>query len=424
MKVRKFERSLPRHVHEILIAIGSLAEEMGYSAYLAGGVVRDILLGMKNLDIDISIEGDAIKLGRELAARTGSILKGVTRFGTCKVQSKAFGTIDLSTARKETYGKPGALPDVSPAKICEDLGRRDFTVNAMAISLAPDSYGYLIDPFGGLKDLRMGILRVLHEKSFIDDPTRILRGVRIAARYSLRFERKTRRYLRGAIRMGCLSTVSGPRIFDELRLICSEDDPRPALLLLRLLGIMESIFGSRAQIESRDLIKLKRSLEAIGRWTEPGKISNWVVYFAYLFKKLSKAEIQEKIAYLNLPGEARKVCQAIYRLDQISRDLIKKKDPYLVTTRLEEMPIELIVHIYASSKVNRPLIRKFLMRWRHIKPILSGSEIADLGVTEGCQVGKMIKEIRRLKLRGQISTRQDEVDLVKSRLVGGNSRRR
>ncbi len=418
MKIRGFEKSLPRYVHEILMAIGSLASEMGYSAYLAGGIVRDILLGRKNLDIDVAIEGDAIRFGKEFALRTGSIFKGATRFGTCKVHSKAFGTIDLSSTRKETYSRPGVLPEVQPANIIEDLGRRDFTINAMAVSLAPSSYGHLIDPFGGLKDLRRGVLRVLHERSFMDDPTRILRGVRIGARYSFRFESKTRMYLKQAVDMGCLSTISGPRIFDELKLICSEEDPRRAILLLKRLRVIEFLFGGQARVEARDLNSLRHSLEVITKWTGPGEVSTWIVWFAYFFRNLRRNKAQELIGYFNLPSEARTTCEEMSNLQRISKFLVSKKDRYLLTVKLESMPLELLVHIYASMRQSRRIIKKFLVDWRHVRPILRGSEIAAMGVREGAQIGEILREIRRLKLRGKVLTREDEIEFVKKRLSG------
>lgn len=421
MKMNKFQQFLPDHIHEILLAIGSLASEMGYSAYLAGGIVRDMLLGRRRLDIDVAIEGDAIKLGRELATRTGAVLKGATRFGTCKIYSKAFGVIDLSSTRKETYRGPGALPDVEPAGICEDLRRRDYTINAMAVCLNPGRYGQLIDPFGGRRDLKKGLLRVLHQRSFIDDPTRILRGIRIAARYSFRFEPRTRNYLKQALEGGCLSTISGPRIFNELRLICSEESPRAAMILLKRFGIIELLFGSQVRIQAQDLRRIEASLAAFRKWTHPGEISPWIVWFACFFKGLSGRKFLDTVKYFNMPREVRNACEAVSKISLHCKDLIKRKgDPYLVTTMLEDIPIEAIVHLYASQPASRSLIKRFLVEWRHVKPSLRGKEIAELGARAGPEIGRIAREIRKLKIQGRISSRHEEMEIAKKMVDARN----
>src|SRR4051794_37069429 len=184
-------------------------------AWLVGGAVRDLMLGATNVDLDVAIEGDARPVARELAERLGGAAVEHERFGTATVRAGDL-TVDLASTRRETYAQPGTLPDVQPASLDEDLARRDFTVNAMAASLDPAQLGELRDPHGGRADLEAGVIRVLHPGSFIDDPTRVLRAVRYEARLGFRMDPETERLAREAIAAGAPSTVSGPRLRDEL----------------------------------------------------------------------------------------------------------------------------------------------------------------------------------------------------------------
>src|SRR5437763_10234033 len=182
-------------------------------AFLVGGAVRDLLLGRGTVDLDVAIEGDARAVARELAGRLGGEAKEHDRFGTATVRAGDL-TVDLATTRRETYAEPGALPEVEPARLGEDLARRDFTINAMAASLGAAALGELVDPHGGREDLEAGVIRVLHPGSFTDDPTRLLRAVRYEARFGFRMDPETERFARAAIAAGTPSTVSGARIRD------------------------------------------------------------------------------------------------------------------------------------------------------------------------------------------------------------------
>jgi tRNA nucleotidyltransferase (CCA-adding enzyme) len=202
-------RALPG-ADRLLPALDGLAP-----AWLVGGAVRDLLLGAGSVDLDVAIEGDARSVARELASRLDGEAREHERFGTATVRAGGL-TVDLASTRRETYPQPGALPEVAEASLDEDLARRDFTVNAIAASLAADRVGELRDPHGGRADLDAGVIRVLHPRSFADDPTRLLRAVRYESRLGFRMDPETERLAREAIAAGALSTVSGARIRDEL----------------------------------------------------------------------------------------------------------------------------------------------------------------------------------------------------------------
>jgi Poly A polymerase head domain len=190
-------------------------------AYLVGGGVRDLLRGEQGVDLDLAMEGDARATARELAGRLGGHAREHERFGTATVRSGDLA-FDLAATRRETYEHPGALPRVEPAALAEDLGRRDFTVNSMAIGLTGEDLGHLYDPHGGLDDLGAGVVRVLHPASFVDDPTRLLRALRYEARLGFAMDADTERLAKEAAGKGALGTVSGPRVRDELMDLLSE----------------------------------------------------------------------------------------------------------------------------------------------------------------------------------------------------------
>lgn len=212
--------------------IGRLANSLGYRAYLVGGPVRDKILGKKNIDTDIAIEGDAIKVGEKLANKLKAKLVAHKRFGTCSIILKDSSRIDLASARKEKYERPAALPVVEFSLLKDDLLRRDFTINAMAISLNSKGFGSFIDPYSGKRDLEKGIIRVMHDKSLIDDPTRIFRAARFESRFGFTIETHTKKLILDAIRKGMLELLDTQRVRKEVLLILRED--RPLAILERL----------------------------------------------------------------------------------------------------------------------------------------------------------------------------------------------
>nr|MBA2460874.1 CBS domain-containing protein [Actinomycetota bacterium] len=221
-------------------AIASLGERRE-GVYLVGGTVRDILLGERGFDIDIAVEGDAIAFGQALAEALGGRIRTHAKFGTATITYRNGEHVDLVTTRTEFYDAPAALPTVERATIREDLFRRDFTLNAMAVSLAPEQLGRLVDPFGGRRDLEQRTLRVLHNLSFIDDPTRIFRAIRYESRYGLRLEAHSERLARGCIEMGLVRNLSSARLRDELQALLDEGQARHAILRLGMLGADRAI---------------------------------------------------------------------------------------------------------------------------------------------------------------------------------------
>ena len=231
---------IPSAIRPVLQQIGQLAQEHGASAYAVGGCVRDWWLGKgQTTDLDIALEGDAIAFAQVVAGHfQGQLMRTHQQFGTATVMiplKAATVRVDVAMCRKETYAAPAAYPRVQPGTLRDDVFRRDFTINAIAVALNPRHWGRVVDPFGGRRDLRAKRLRILHRRSFADDPSRILRGVRFAARLGLRWERETLRACRDALAMGALGRLNTGRLRKELDAISREERPGACLNLLAWL---------------------------------------------------------------------------------------------------------------------------------------------------------------------------------------------
>ena len=226
---------VPAQARRVLEAVGQLAQAQGVSVYAVGGCVRDWCLGRdRAVDLDVAVEGDAIALARAVAAQWHGTERSHAQFGTATVQlvRGPVRRLDFAMCRQETYSGPAAYPRVHPGRLTEDLFRRDFTINAMAAALSPRRFGQLEDPYGGRPDVERGILRVLHERSFVDDPTRLLRGIRFAVRFGFAFEPRTRKRLIESLRDGALTRVNPGRLSRELDQMLKEPDPAACLRML------------------------------------------------------------------------------------------------------------------------------------------------------------------------------------------------
>src|SRR4030043_497632 len=229
---------LPPQILALAKIAGKEASELEQELYLFGGVVRDLFLGRANFDFDLVVEGDAINLARRLAKDSQAKLTVHSRFGTAKITYPGF-SLDLATARNETYSQPGALPTVKPGSLKDDLIRRDFSINAMALHLNPQRFGELIDMYHGKDDLNNRLIRILHSKSFVDDATRILRAIRYEQRLGFKLETETEKLLRRDVAM--LNTISGDRIRHEMGLTLKEEEPEKVILRAEELGVLAKL---------------------------------------------------------------------------------------------------------------------------------------------------------------------------------------
>ncbi|MCE5334800.1 MAG: CBS domain-containing protein, partial [Desulfobacteraceae bacterium] len=229
---------LPKNIIQDLKEFGKLAEGLAFRAYAVGGFVRDLLLRRQNFDIDIVVEGDAIEFAKAFAEQHRIKCRLHRKFNTAMLVFPDGRTIDVASARFEYYQHPAALPIVEFSSLKMDLYRRDFTINTLALALNPDEFGHLIDFFSGQRDIKERIVRVLHNLSFVEDPTRVLRAIRFEQRFGFKIGKQTSALIRNAVRMGLLQKVGAHRFYHELRLIFEEEDPVPALRRMEDFGVM------------------------------------------------------------------------------------------------------------------------------------------------------------------------------------------
>ncbi len=257
-------KTLPETLRERLCVAGSLADQLGMPLFLVGGAARDVLLGTPTTDADLVVEGDSLRFAGRLAEAFNATIRRHSRFGTATVTPGDGAGIDVAMARSEWYPAPGALPVVRPGTITDDLGRRDFTINAIAIRLNEIQPGEIVDPHDGLGDLQRGLIRILHTKSFVDDPTRLFRAVRFEHRLSFRLEDHTERLCRNTVTMGWIDRLSGYRLGEQLRLLFEETTPWKSLHRLSELGALQAVHAAVIADEDVQL--------AFGCWTGTGSV--------------------------------------------------------------------------------------------------------------------------------------------------------
>jgi len=404
--IDKLDGALPREGRTLLRAVlrGAAALD-NIRAFLVGGPVRDLLLARPLLDLDIAVEGDAIALARAVAREAGAKLAKTTAFGTAAVHLGPF-VLDLVTARSETYARPGALPKVQPATIDADLLRRDFTCNAVALELNGPSRGKVRDPVGGVQDIHATHVRVLHDRSFQDDATRIIRAVRYETRLAFRLEERTHDLLRRDLPY--LDTISGTRVRQELARTFAEPEPWRTLTRMQELGVLAAVHPSLRFTDAQSA--------AFQRWAEAS--GSPVAAWPLLAWETPPREIAAVITRLSLPRKASAAVEAVPALRKLEPRLAKKLRPSQVHELLAPFPPEAVAALSfaASSPSVRQTVAAFVAT-RQVRPLLRGDDAVALGVTQGPEVGEVLRRLRVAKLDGVAKTRADEERLVKQYLA-------
>jgi tRNA nucleotidyltransferase (CCA-adding enzyme) len=410
---QQIEQYLPQPLLELVQNISDQAAKRGQKVYLVGGVVRDMLLGVPSprsrlrFDLDLVVEGDAVKLAQQVAKASQIKLLIHRRFGTAKLKYENF-TLDLATARKETYARPGALPAVTVGTFKDDLIRRDFSINAMAISLAVDDYGELIDPYQGRHDLEHRLIRILHPGSFSDDATRILRAARYEQRLGFELEAQTTQLLKRDISM--LNTISGDRIRHELEHIFQED--RPELVIKRLddLGVLHRISPSLKSDDS-----LSERFDKARRLKKPAQLPT--LYFCLLVYSLSEKGIKQFLSRLNIPAKLSRAMRDTARLKTslplLDKPSLKPSEIYYLLREYEPLAIQANA-IASGSLIAQRHLQLFLTKLRYVRTSLDGEELKRLGISAGPEMGKVLQILHKAKLDGEVSTRAEEERLTRS----------
>ena len=402
----KLEKELPAELAGLVRTASSLAESRGQSLYLVGGMVRDLLLDKPNFDLDLVVEGDAIELARELAEVKSAKLTTHPRFRTATL-TWASWSVDFATARSETYAQPGALPTVKPGSIEADLLRRDFTINAMAILLNTNRYGELIDRHLGQNDLKEGLIRVLHEKSFIDDATRIWRGLRYERRFDFQFEETTLKLLKRDIPM--LDTISGDRIRYELECVFREEAPEKVFRRADELGVLQIL---QPALAANDWLAEK--FKSARKLASP-KPPSFGLYLALLTYHLGDEDRNQMSSFLRLPKPVANLLRDTQTIKANLKILaypeLKLSYVYRLLHGLSSQSI-MVSSIAAASPIARQHLEIYLHKLRYVKSALNGDDLKRMGFAPGPRIRKILALLQDARLDGKVNTRQDEEAFV------------
>jgi tRNA nucleotidyltransferase (CCA-adding enzyme) len=420
------KRSLDGSRLELLQLLAYQASMLRMPLYLVGGVVRDMMLGRKVNDFDLVLEGNSAEFAEYLVRRFGGKILVHPRFGTATWMpnestfrrlnvamfpgSAAPLSFDLISARSETYEYPGALPTVQRSNIDADLRRRDFTINAIALRLDAEPFGELFDPMGGELDLAAGLIRILHDRSFVDDPTRMFRAVRYAARYGFEIAPETLGLMNEQARV-VLSQLSGERLRHEFDLIFEEENPVSVLEQLKALGLSRWVHAALQNADARPLtVSLTKPGEEFGEFIIPDLLSfrqtlGWILYLL----RLTGSDIEAVGKRLTFPALLTRAVREASSLIR-SLDSFESSRPSEWTFRLDEIPA---LSGYAVWLVtSQPALKEYLTTWRQIKPYTTGYTLQQRGLAPSPKFREILTRLRAAWLDGQVKTEEEELNLL------------
>ncbi|MEJ2586307.1 MAG: CBS domain-containing protein [Deltaproteobacteria bacterium] len=410
---------LPRKVITLLKNIGNVADTLGFNAYIVGGLVRDIFLREDNLDMDVVIEGDGIEFAHAFAEKYDVRVKSHRKFGTAVLIFPDDVKVDVATARMEYYESPGAPPIVETSSLKLDLYRRDFTINTLAIKLNKRHYGTLIDYFGGQKDIKEKVIRVLHNLSFVEDPTRMLRAVRFEQRFGFTIGKLTLALIKNAAKMDWFESLASRRIFQELRLLLKENNPVDAIRRMDELGLL-ALISPQLQL-TEPLVELLEEIERVIAWyqllflEEP--LVQWKPYWYGLTSTLNHARYEQLAPMMDLKepvdekgwnqrDKGKGLLNALYKFEGANYELYTLLRPY---------DTEMLLYLMAKSdsdKVKR-YISNYFTRLKGTEVILKGEDLIQMGFAPGPLFKEVFDRLLEARLNHETKNRADEIRLVK-----------
>ncbi len=415
---------LPQKLLRLLRDLGKVGDELELPVYAVGGFVRDLLLGNENSDVDITVEGDGILFAETFAARFPCRVRSHTKFGTAVLLLDDGFKVDVASTRLEYYETPAALPVVERSSLRMDLSRRDFTINTLALRLNTPSFGTLVDFFSAQRDLRDKTIRVLHNLSFVEDPTRVFRAVRFEQRLRFRISPHTESLIRNAVKMNFLDKLGGKRLLTELIIILREKEPLQAVERMNSLGLLRFIHPrlqytpemQRVLGESRVMINWLQLL-----YLRSPAVEQWVVYLLALTVELTPEEFQAAAIRLALVEQSRYRLREVRQKGEEILAILQKQyarhkplpnsDLYRL---LHDLSLEVILHLMARTLLDdvRRAISTYVTHLRDVVCLLTGEDLKKLGVPPGPLYTRILEEIKGARLNGTIATREDELRIA------------
>lgn len=419
---------LPGKIQNLLVEAARAADELEYSVYVVGGFVRDLLLRNPNLDIDLVVEGDGIAFANNLAKKLDARVKAHKKFRTAVIVLPDGFKIDVATARIEYYEHPAATPVIEWSSIKHDLYRRDFTINALAVKLNGfDAYN-LIDFFGGQRDIKERVIKILHNLSFVEDPTRVFRAIRFEQRFSFSIGQHTLTLMESAIKKNLYARLAGHRLYTELVQILKEKNPLKSLRRMAELDLLKFIHPKLTLQEKKDQL-FKNILDVLAWYNLlflDIQVEGWLTYLMGLFVDLEEDELKEATQYLVLAERHRhKLSKSRNQIRDTLAALNTKEEllPSEIYGINRSIPVEALLLLMAQT--DEPKIRKYvsqyLARYRSVNPTLSGEELKSLGYVPGPVFREILDKLRNGWLDGWIKSGEDELNYIKKHFPVGLS---
>ncbi|RLB67665.1 MAG: polya polymerase, partial [Deltaproteobacteria bacterium] len=425
---RLIRNRLPKRIQNLIERLGQIGDELNVSVFAVGGFVRDLVLNKENLDIDIVVEGDGITFAETFAKKDDCRVRCHRKFGTAVIIYPDGFNIDIASARMEYYLQPGALPDVEHASVKMDLSRRDFTINTLAISLNQAAKGEMFDYYGGQRDIDDKAIRVLHNLSFVEDPTRVFRAVRFEQRLDFKIGKQTEHLLRSAVRLGLLEKVSGHRIYNELLLIMKEKHPLLAVTRLARLEVLSYLHPSLTS--KVDYAKSFDEARRVMAWYDllytEHPYERWLCYFLALTAGLDRKEIKNFCDRLQLMprhhvilNQQRTTAIGIVKRLEGRNNGMRSPRPSSLYRWLQPLSTEILLFMMArTSRENvRQWISRYITHLRDIQPILTGNDLGEFKIAPGPIYRTILDDLLYARLDERVTTVEEERALVQRKYL-------
>jgi tRNA nucleotidyltransferase (CCA-adding enzyme) len=418
--IKLMEERLPAKIVDILQNAGKVADGLDCRVYVVGGFVRDLILRYANLDIDMVVEGDGIAFAGAFAKRFGCKIKSYERFGTAVVVFPDGFKLDIATARIEFYERPGSLPTVELSSLKLDLYRRDFTINTLAVALNQNKFGELIDFFGAQKDIKDKAIRVLHNLSFVEDPTRVFRAIRFEQRYGFTMSKHTQGLIKNAVKLNLLKRISGERLLNEVMAILEEEHLLRSIGRIKEFDLIKFIHPD-INLNKEEMLLLERVRDVLA-WYKllymGKKVEEWLVFFLAVTDQLKDDDalmMEKKFAIAGKHRvnilEARGTAIKALNMLQMKKEL-KNSEVYKL---LKPLPMEDILYVMAKAKSDntKKIISNFITHLKDCKTLLNGNDLQRLGIPEGHIYSRIFNALLEKRLDEEVKTITDEEKAVK-----------